>query len=193
MSDRRQIRPAIWVLLAVAAPVFVGACGSDDSDDATPTSTERSTTTAPATTSTVPAEGPQEWIEAVRDVNERDFALLSDPEPSRLADVYSETCECWSDQLETVEFLAERDEHFEGEPPTVLFVRHEGEIAGEVHQLTVKARTNTVRRVDADGNAVQEIPASEPSCMSIGLRADGPGDAWRVYSQTTLPQCPEGS
>lgn len=203
MPDRHRVRRAAWLAVGVVAATFAGACGSGDDggdgDEAASGTTAQgatstTTTTSETTTTTVAAEGPEEWIEAVRDVNERDFALLSDPDPGRLAEIYSATCECWDDQLGTVEFLAERGERFEGEPPIVLSVRHEGALAdGAVHQLTVEARTNPMRRIDADGNVVQELPASEPSCMSLGLRADGPDGAWRVHSQTTLPECPEAS
>lgn len=196
MPDRRIIRPGARALLVAALAAQLTGCGGDDGGEAATTTTEQAaaTTSAPeATTTTVAAEGPPEWIEAVQEVNERELTLLSDPDPGRLQEVYAETCECWDDQLETVEYLADRGEHFEGEPATVLFVRHEAEIADAVHQLTVKARTNRLTRVDADGDLVQELPASEPSCMSIGLRADGPSGAWRVYSRTPLPQCPAGS
>jgi hypothetical protein len=185
------------VLLAVAT-----ACGGSDDDadrqeaprDSVESTTDDNSEPGASTTTTVAAEGPSEWVEVARDVNRRDFALLESPDPDALSQVYAESCECWDDHLGTVRYLAERREHFEGQPTNVLFVRHEGTIGdGELHQITVKAQTNPAQRVDADGSVVQELSAGEPACVSLGLRADGADGAWRIYSETQLPECPEGA
>jgi hypothetical protein len=200
LHQRRTGSPAWWAA-AVAVVLFAlpaGCGGSDDADDA---GGEPPESTAPASTddteppdATAAAEGPREWVEVARDLYERDFALRSDPEPSRVADLYSETCSCWEDQSGTIEFLAENNERIEGSAATVLFVRHEltDPETGLVN-LTVKGQTNSLRRVSSDGELVQEIPADEPSCIAYALLADGPGGIYRIYSMTSLPECPEGA
>jgi hypothetical protein len=197
VHQRRTGAPAWWaaaVLVAIFA-LAAGCGGSDDhgdepSESTAPTSTDG--TAQPDTTEA--AEGPREWVEVAQDLYQRDFALRSDPEPSRVADLYSETCTCWEDQSGTVEFLAENHERIEGTAATVVFVRHEltDPETGLVN-LTVKGQTNPLRRVSSDGEVVQEIPADEPSCIAYALLADGPGGAYRIYSMTSLPECPEGA
>lgn len=191
---RSFVRRAIPLALAMAA--LGAACGGGDGEDAattTSTRTESTTTSTTAPTTTVAAEGPEEWVRVAQDLNRREFELLEDPNPDELARLYAESCECWQERLDTVEFLAERNEHFEGQPTSVLYVRYEGEFAaGDLHRLTVKAQANAARRVDEDGGVVQELPAGEQSCVSLGIRSDGAGGAWRIYSRTPLPACPEG-
>lgn len=181
--------------LVLATAVLGAGCGGDDGEGAgTTTSTHReSTTSTTASTTTVAAEGPEEWVRVAQDLSTREFELLNDPKPDELSQLYAESCECWDERLETVEFLSGRNEHLEGEPTSVLYVRYESEIAeGELHRLTVKAQTNAARRVDENGRFVQELPAGDPSCTSLGIRPDGAGGAWRIYSRTELPACPEG-
>jgi hypothetical protein len=181
------------VLLLTAA----GCGGSGDDEDGrsgTTADTAASSTTQPDgdTTTTVAAEGPAEWVDVARGLYERDYQMRADPDPDRVADLYAESCSCWEAQLGTVEFLADNDQHIEGQAANVLFVKHEqSDPETGLENLTVQGQTNPLRRVSADGDVIEEIPPDEPSCIAYALLADGPDGSYRIYSQTTLPACPE--
>jgi hypothetical protein len=178
------------ILLAVTS---AASCGGSDDDGESSATTETTTDGSTATTATtVAAEGPPEWVEVARDLMQRSFELRQDPDLDRLADLYAEGCDCWEQERETIQFLIDNGEHIEGRPAEVLFVRHEltDEETGLVN-ITVQARTSPMQRVDADGQVVQEIPAEDPSCVAYAILDDGPGGAWRIYSETGLPDCPE--
>ena len=193
-------RPLRWVpALVLAVLLGATACGGSDEEADSPDSTEEPSapTTAPtgdATTTTVAAEGPAEWVAVAQDLYERDFQLRAEPDPERVADLYAETCDCWDEQLSTVEFLVDNGEHFEGQAADVVYVEHEmtDPETGLVN-LTVQGRTNPLRRVSSDGDVVQEIPADQLSCVAYAVLADGPDGAYRIYSATALPACPEGA
>lgn len=190
-------RVLVSTLSALMLVAGASACGGsdDDTDGSQPDSDQRTTTSRPDdanTSTTVEAEGPAEWVDVVYDIFERSFELRANPDPSRVGDLYSETCDCWEDQQATVQFLLDNDERIEGQAAQLLFVRHEqtDPETGLVN-LTVMARTGALRRVSADGELVEEIPAEEPGCVAYALLDDGPGGAYRIYSQTALPACPE--
>lgn len=182
-------------ILVVGAFVLVAtfaACSSDDdSDDAD----EPTTTTSSTTTTTQPAEGPAEWLEVAQDIYDRDFALLQDPDPEKVKELYAETCNCWEDRHGTVEFLATEGEHVEGEAARVLSVELEqSDEVNDFVDLTIKVQAKAQRRVDADGDIAQEIPAqTEPTCVSTTVRPDGTDGAYRVHTQLALTGCPEES
>jgi hypothetical protein len=194
----RHPTPRRAAALAVAALVaLIAACGggSDDEDDASPittTETTQVTPDEPTAETTTAAEGPPEWVDVARDLQRRVFALQTDPDLDRLADVYAETCECWDRARTTIQFLADRNQRIEGRAPEVRFVRHEAtdEQTGLVN-LTVMGESTDLRRVSADGDVVEEIPAVGQGCVAYSVRADGPDGAWRIYGETSLPECPE--
>jgi hypothetical protein len=207
MNTQRRRRPRRTVLLAalLAAGLLAAACGGDDGDEetsgtTTTTAEDEATTTSTATTvesttTTVATQGDAEWVDVARSIYERNFALLADPDPARVTDLYAETCACFGPHMDTVEFLASRGEHVEGQAASVLFVKYEQTDATTgLVDLTVKGQANPLRRVRADGTVVEEFPTEDaPSCVSFSLRPDGPGGAYRVYSQTDLSGCPEGA
>jgi hypothetical protein len=209
MNTQRRRRSRRTILLAAlfAACLLAAACGGDDGgeetsgtttttaeDDATTTST---TTRAGSTSTTVATQGDAEWIDVARSVFDRDFALLNNPDPARVTDLYAETCPCMGPSRDTVEFLASRNEHVEGQAASVLFVRHENtdDTTGLV-DLTIEIQANPLSRVAADGTVVEEFSQGESSsCLSYSLRPDGPGGAYRVYSLTNLAAsaCSQGA
>lgn len=185
-------RQALVTLVLTLLPL-AAACGDDDDTPDETLDTTTSSEPEPTTTTTVAAKGQQEWVAAVQDLYERWSVLLKDPDPDRVSEVYAETCECWDTNYGTVEFLASSSSAIEGPPTQVLFVHHEqtNEQSGLVH-LTVKLHQDDLRRVDS-GEVVEEIPADgdgDGSCAAITIRQDGPGDAWRIYSELTLTGCP---
>jgi hypothetical protein len=196
MRSQRNTRRATWTLIAASVLLLLAACGSDDDDDSSDTTEPDTSTTTESTTTTLAAEGPEEWIDVVRDLNERYFSLLQDPDPTKVADVYSEDCPCYQQNHETVRLLAEDDEHIEGAPVGVTFVKLEQNdaVTGAV-ELTVKQIMQTPwTRVDAAGTTLQDLPLDpEPSCTALTLYADGPDDSYRIHSQTSLTGCPPGS
>jgi hypothetical protein len=188
IANHRLVR--LVALAAVLAGVSCG--GDDDQDEAEPPDATPSSTT----TTTSPAEGPAEWVEVAQDIYDRDFALLQDPDPAAVADLYAETCDCWADINTTVEFLVAEGEHVEGSPARVVSVAVEQvDDVNDFVDLTVQIQAEPQQRVDQDGTVVQEVPAqTEPSCVSLTLRPDGPDDAYRVHTQLALTDCPpEGS
>jgi hypothetical protein len=207
MNAQRRRRSRSTTLLGplLAVGLLAAACGGDDSDEetsgtTTTTTDEEATTTSPttsneSTTSTVATKGDAEWVDVARSIYERNFAQLADPDPARVTDLYAETCPCLGPQQDTVEFLASRGEHIEGQAASVLFVQHEQTDATTgLVDLTVKIQANPLQRVRADGTVVEEFPTDDSStCTSLSVRPDGPGGAYRVYSETALSGCPEGA
>ena len=160
---------------------------NQDPESAT-TSGDSTTTSSESTTTTVETRGDAQWVDVARSLFERNFALLNDPDPDRLTDLYAETCPCLGPQKDTVEFLASRNEHVEGQAASVLFVRHEGtEQTTGLVELTIEIQANALRRVSADGAVVEEFPEDDSSsCLAFSVRPDGPGGAYRIYSETSL-------
>lgn len=191
-STARSLSIRVLIFVSSSLVLSFVACSSDDDGDKTDTPT---TTDAPTTETTQPADGPEEWVEVAQDVYDRDFALLREPDPEKVKDLYAETCNCWEDRHGTVEFLATEGEHVEGEPAQVVLVKLEqhDETTGFV-DLTIKVQAKAQRRVNAAGDVVQEIPAqADPTCVSTTLRPDGVADAYRVHTQLSLTGCPDGS
>lgn len=195
MRPHRHTRRATWALIGAGLLLLGAACGGDDDDDSANTTQPEPVTTTESTPTTIAAEGPEEWIEVVRDLNERYFDLLQNPDPTKVAEVYAETCPCYEQNHNTVTVLADGDEHIEGAPVSVSFVNLERNdpVTGAV-DLTVKQIMPTPwTRVDANGEMVQELPVVDPSCTALTLFADGPNGAYRIHSQTGLTGCPPGS
>lgn len=136
-------------------------------------------------------EGPEEWVDVVRDLEEREFALIHDPDPDRVADLYTEDCACYEGKVETARFLVERGEHFEGRPRLVLAVREDSAEGGSV-QLTVQVRSQPVRRVDADGALVEDLVTDpdESTCLALDLVEDDDG-TYRIAGTEGAPCPPE--
>jgi len=196
MRPHRNSRPATWALIGATLLLLGTACGDDDENDSSDTTQPDSTTTTESTTTTIAAEGPEEWIEVVRDLNQRYFALLQEPDPAQVATVYAETCACYQQNHDTVQLLADDDEHLEGAPVSVTFVKLEREdpVTGAVELTVREVMPEPWRRVDASGATVQEFPVdSEPSCTALTLFADGPDGGYRIHSQSGLTGCPPGS
>jgi hypothetical protein len=195
MRPHRHHR-ATWTLISACALLLLAACGSDDDDDdASATTQPEETTTIEATSTTVAAEGPEEWVDVTRDLNERYFDLLQNPDPGRVAEVYAETCECWQQNYDTIKVLADGGEHIEGAPVAVTFVKLEQQDpATEAVDLTVRElMTGPWQRVDENGAVVQELPADEPGCSALTLFPDGPDGTYRIHSQVALTGCPPGA
>jgi len=196
MRPLRHTRRATWTLIVASFLLVLAACGSDDDDASDTTQPDEPTTTEATTTTTLAAEGPEEWIDVVRDLNERYFDLLQNPDPARVAEVYAETCPCYQQNYDTVKLLADDDEHIEGGPVAVTFVKLElNDPATGAVDLTVReVMPEPWTRVDATGATVQEFPVdTEPSCTALTLFADGPEGGYRIHSQTGLTGCPPGS
>lgn len=195
MRPHRHPRPATWALIGATLLLLGTACGDDDEDDSSDTTQPEQTTTTESTTTTIAAEGPEEWIDVVRNLNQRYFALLQDPDPAQVATVYAETCPCYQPNHETVTVLADGREHIEGDPVSVTFVRLERQDpTTQAVELTVKeVRPEPWQRVGQDGAVVQELPPTEPSCAALTLFPDGAGGEYRIHSHTLLTGCPPGS
>lgn len=194
MHSPTTTRPPFRILLIASIALVAtvsAACGSDDNNN-----TDKPTTTTTSTTSTTtPAEGPKEWVEVAQDIYDRDFALLKEPDPAKVKDLYAETCNCWKSQVETVNFLATEGEHVEGESAKVLLVKLEqkDQTTGFV-DLTVKVQARPQQRVDSEGKVIQDFPASDrPSCVSISVVPDGRDDAYRVHTKLSLSGCPDAT
>ena len=190
-----------FLIPALVLGLVLAGCGGDDdtddgaADDATTTTVDESTTTStepPSTT--VATSGDAEWVDVARSLYTRYADLLANPDPDQVSDLYAETCTCWDEFFGTVEFLAAEGDHIEGPPTDVLHVTHENtdDQTGLV-DLTVQGQAGELRRVDEHGDVVEEYPAEEsPGCTSFSIKADGPGGAYRIYSETPLTGCPEG-
>jgi hypothetical protein len=191
MRPQRQTHRATWALIG-AALLLGTACGDDDEDDSSDTIQPDSTTTTESTTTTIAAEGPEEWIEVVRDLNQRYFALLQDPDPAQVATVYAETCPCYQQNHDTVQVLADGDEHIEGVPVGVSFVKLERQDpTTQAVELTIReVMTDGWRRVDQEGTVVQDLPADEPGCAALTLFPDGADGSYRIHNRTPLTGCP---
>ena len=194
MRPQRHTRRATRALVVGAGLLLLGAaCGGDDDDDsANTTQPQRSTTTAESTTTTIAAQGPEEWIEVVRDLNDRYFDLLQNPDPNRVADVYAETCPCYQQNHDTVQVLADGNEHIEGAPVAVSFVKLERQDqTTQAVDLTIReVMTDAWQRVDQNGTVVQDLPADEPGCAALTLFPDGANGAYRIHNRTPLTGCP---
>lgn len=190
---------ARFVIPAVVLGVVLAACGGDDDAASESTTTtevdEPTTTSSESTTTTVETTGDAQWVDVARGLYSRYAELLASPDPDRVSDLYAETCTCWEEFFGTVEFLAAEGDHIEGQPTSVLHVQHENtDSATGLIDLTVRGQANELRRVDGDGSVVEEYPADEePGCTSFSIKADGPGGAYRIYSETPLSGCPEGA
>lgn len=192
---------ASFLIPAVVLGLALAACGGDDdtgdeSAESTTTtgSDDPTTTSSESTTTTVETSGDAEWVEVARGLYTRYADLLANPDPDRVSDLYAETCTCWEEFFGTVEFLAAEGDHIEGQPTSVLHVQHENtDPATGLVDLTVKGQAGELRRVNGHGSLVEEYPAEEsPGCTSFSIKADGPGGAYRIYSETPLTGCPEG-
>jgi hypothetical protein len=196
MRPHRTTHRATRTLIGATCVLLLAvACGGDDDDDsADNTQPERSTTTA-STTTTLPADGPQEWIDVVRGLNRRYFDLLQNPDPAKVADVYAETCPCYEQNHNTVQVLADGNEHIEGDPVAVTFVKLErNDPATQAVDLTIRElMTGDWQRVDQSGKVIQGLPADEPGCTALTLFPDGQDGAYRIHSRTTLTGCPPGA
>lgn len=183
------------VLVAIA----LSACGSgdgggDDEQASRPSTTDEgtSTTSAERATTTVAAQGPAEWVEVARDVEERRMALAREPNPEAIATLYSEDCSCWAAETDPIRQLAELGHHLEGEPRTVLAVWHWGTDQHGFEDVTVKLLAHPLREVDAEGTLVQELSVSgDPICIAFTWLPDGPGQRYRVHQATRTPTCPD--
>lgn len=199
-SARKWSHLDLMLVPLVVVGLIAAGCGGDDgggeTSGTTTTAGDESTATSTAlTTTTVATRGDDEWVDVARGFYEGNFAQLADPDPARVTDLYAETCPCLGPQQDTVDFLASRGEHVEGQPASVLFVEHEqSDATTGLVDLTVKVLANPLRRVSADGTVVEEFPTDDsPSCHSLSLRPDGPSGAYRVYSLTILSGCPKGA
>jgi hypothetical protein len=195
MRPLRHTRRATWTLIGAGVLLVLGACGSDDDDDSADTTQPEPSTTTEATTTTLAAEGPEEWIDVVRDLNDRYFDLLQNPDPAKVAEVYAETCPCYPTNRDTVQVLADGNEHIEGAPVAVTFVKLERQDpTTQAVDLTVRElMTDAWHRVDQSGEVVQDLPADEPGCAALTLFPDGPGGDYRIHSRTALTGCPPGA
>ena len=200
--NRRPMRhlPAkkAWVVLLLVLALSACGGGDDDSDEdadrSTTTADETTTSAAPEeTTTTVAAEGPAEWVDAMRNIEERRLALAQDPDPDAIAMLYSEDCSCWAAETDPIRELADLDHHLEGEPRTVLAVWHWGTDEFGFSDITVQLLAHPLRELDAQGTVIQEFPASgDPICFAYTVQPDGPEGSYRVHELTRLQACPEG-
>lgn len=204
LERKRRSMPVLLAkkaAVALAMLVALASCGgggdADDSEDAgrsTTTADEATTSAAPEeTTTTVAAEGPAEWVDAMRNIEERRLALAQDPDPDAIATLYSEDCSCWAAETDPIRELADLDHHLEGEPRTVLAVWHWGTDEFGFSDITVQLLAHPLRELDAQGTVFQEFPASgDPICFAYTVQPDGPEGSYRVHELTRLQACPEG-
>lgn len=202
----RAVRLAIGALagLTLAAGCSSSPDDPDESasttvaDDGTTTSTVAETTTtttveAATTTMTVvgaidPAtvEGPAEWVPIVVDVYNRIRSLDVAPDPTRVAEVFSEQYESFDSQVETTTFLANEGLHAEGPAPRV--VRIEGPIdqEGGTALFAVTVVYSNFQLVRADGSVFQDITDAAGEVQELlRISPSGPGGSYRILQKAT--------
>jgi hypothetical protein len=196
MHLNRRLTAHIGLLLGLA--LVAGACNGDDPDQATDgtTTTEvdptTTTTTTEPTTTTFPIEGPEPWTDIVRDLYERRWALQTNPDPTAVAAVYSQNCDCYPGFLQEAQILAASGQHFEGEPPRPVALQLTGDGGGGFQRVIVKVQLGPQRLVDSTGAVLQETPGREPVCVSLLLAPSGPGDQHQIHDYFVPQGCPEG-
>ncbi|MGH9246052.1 MAG: hypothetical protein ACRD29_17390 [Acidimicrobiales bacterium] len=191
----RRVRLVSCVLLALT--IVLGACngdgdGDDEAQDSTTTeATSTTTTTTEPPTTTVPIAGPEPWTDIVRDIWSGFEVLNADPDPSRVATIIGEDCDCYAQFVQGVQALADRGERVVGGPQQPVGVRPEGPTARGFQRLTVKVIDEPSQRLDATGSVIEEIPAAPTACLSILLAPSGPNGAHRIHDLFPIQQCPE--
>ena len=147
----RQVLP---LLLSLA--VMASACSGDDdgspTPDPTPTPTEEDRLTTIA-----------------RDIYDRQFALLNEPDPAHLDDLYNPDCDCYDQRKGALEAYAGEGWHVEGTPSEVLRVIDE-DGSESAPRMTVQLRLDQ-RVVDRNGQDVENFPdlPTTPRCEIVGL------------------------
>lgn len=204
MTRRRIPIVGIGIL---AGLTFAGGCDSSSDDTPDPTTTtvdaetttttstaESTTTTVEATTSTVvgsidptAVEGPAEWVPIVVDVYNRIHSLDVDPDPARVAEVFSEQYSGFDDEVETQTFLATEGVH--ADRPVRRVVRVEGptDETGGTAQFVVTVVYEPFQLVYDDGRVFQEITEVPGEVQELlRIAPDGPGGAYRVVLKETV-------
>lgn len=197
------VRGALPIVLVLAP--LAAACGGDDGggdaragrDGGSSTTREEPAASASPSdaTTAVPAQGPEQWVTVVREVQQRWYEVLQDPDPATVDEVYVRTCECWTMKFDTVQRLASQGWHAEGQPTDVLAVREESLDERDnvsTVTLTTQVRQRHLRVLDGDGQTVDEFFSDEPvSCVSLGLRSDADAP-YRITHELPLADCPDG-
>jgi hypothetical protein len=169
------------------------ACGGgDDEESADDGNARESTTTTAAPTTTVEAIGPPEWVDVVRDLQQRIYELESDPNPDLVPTIWSEEGPDYQGVLENAQELHEAGQHYVGDPKQVVFVAMRTPDDTENPTLTVRYTRPPWQLLDENDNVVEEFPGAGPgNCTSLNLTRDGPDGSYRVWSDTPLDGCPE--
>jgi hypothetical protein len=171
-------RQLVRLLLSLA--VVVSACSGGDEDG-----------DPPATSEPTPTPTQEDRLSAIaRDIYEREFALLNEPDPVRLDDLYSPDCDCYALRKETVEAAADLGWRLDGTASEVLQVTDEGG-SESAPRFTVQLRSDQ-RFLDDQG---QEVEAAStvpdgPYCQILGLEQVD-DDTYRITDQFAAG-CPAG-
>jgi hypothetical protein len=183
------------VTLAAALGAFVlatTACGGDDDEAAGDPSDRGSTTTTAASTTTVEAVGPPEWVDVVRDLQQRINQIETAPDPEQVGTAWSEDGPDYQAVVEETRRLQEAGQHYVREPKQVVFVRIETPDDVDNPRLTIRYTRPRWELVDEAGTVVDDFPGAEPgNCVSVALTHDGPDGSYRIWGETSLTGCPQ--
>lgn len=174
----RPHHPRRLLCLVLSLAVVASACSGDDDDD-----TEGSATPEPTPTT-------EDRLTAVaRDIYERQFALVNEPDPARVDDLYSPDCECYAQRTESVGAYVASGWRVEGTPSEVLRVIDE-DGSESAPRMTVQLRPDQ-RIVDENGQDVANIDLpTTPQCEILGL--EQLDDGTYLITEQFSAGCPAG-
>lgn len=209
MTRRRRF-PTVGIGI-LAGLTFAAGCdsSSDEPPDTTTTTTDAESTTTTsaadtttttgeattgeATTSTIagsidPAavEGPAEWVPTVVDVYNRIYSLDVEPDPARVAEVFSEQYESFQSEVDTQTFLASEGLHAEGQPPRIVRVEGPIDQEGGTALFAVTIEYFNFQLVRADGSIFQDVTDAAGQVQELlRISPSGPGGTYRVLMKVT--------
>jgi hypothetical protein len=202
MSSLGYLRVLGAALLA-SLGLAVGCSSGSDADDPTTSTAELSTTTtttelastaiistatttSPTTTTSgtidpAQVEGPAEWVPVVVDVYNRLHSLDVDPDPARVAGVFSEQYSGFQDQVDTATFLSDEGVHADGPVRRVIRVEGPTDQTGGTVQFVVTVEYQPFNLVYDDGRVFQEITDVPGEIQELlRLTPDGPAGTYRI-------------
>lgn len=162
-----------------AAPAPTAAAPEATVPAAAPT-TVPSASAPPEAVTRVPATSPttEADVRAVYDaLILAGYGLSADPDPARVADVYTQDCPCFEEFLAAVEQLERDGRRFVGPVPTVL----EWNVAQrnpDGYVIRVRRQRNGAQELDAAGTVVRDYPQRPPDELFVTIRRDA--ELWRI-------------
>jgi hypothetical protein len=200
-----RLLPAIALALLVGCGGGSGGDGPSEStsttgaaDPTSPTSSSTNTTALAeptTTTSAVPTtttssvdagsvEGPAEWVPVVVDVYSRIHSLDIDPDPARVASVFSEQYENLQHEIDTQTFLAGEGLHAEGPAPRLIRIDGPLDQDGGTALFAVTIEYSNFQLVRADGSVYQDVTNAAGQVQElIRISPSGAGGSYRVLSK----------